>query len=131
MNDQYEVYYEYDEDGFINKAILEDGLTENTTSQSNKEEMMSQHEKTVFNQVFKSNYFGSTNGFFMIQFIDNVIKSNEENPNHIITVNYDGIETSDAAELRAMKKKFSNTVDYEVYYEYDENGLINKAIVEK
>ena len=130
INDQYEVYYEYDEEGYINKAIIED-VKINAQSNETTQEMMSEFEVTRFNQVFKSNYFGSTNGFFMIGFIDNVIKSNEENPKHIITVSYEGTETSDANELRAMKKKFSNTVDYEVYYEYDENGLINKAIVEK
>ena len=30
-----------------------------------------------------------------------------------------------------MKKKFSKGTTYEIIYEYDENGLINKAIIEK
>ena len=92
---------------------------------------MSKFDIDRFNMIFKSNYFGSTNGFFLIDFIDNVIKSNEENHEHIITVSFDGTETSDASELRAFKKKFSNQIDYEVIYEYDEIGLIKKAIVEK
>ena len=121
-DDNYEIYYEYDENGYINKAIIEDG---------NTEKQMSKFDIDRFNMIFKSNYFGSTNGFFMMGFIDNVIKSNEENPEHIITVSFDGTETSDASELRALKKKFSNRIDYEVIYEYDEIGLIKKAIVEK
>jgi len=65
----------------------------------------------------------------MSQFIDEVIKSNEENPDHIITVNYNGVETSNPNELRNMKKQFENRTTYEIFYEYDANGLINKANV--
>ena len=65
----------------------------------------------------------------MSQFIDEVIKSNEENPDNIITVNYNGVETSNPNELRNMKKQFENRTTYEIFYEYDANGLINKANV--
>lgn len=84
-----------------------------------------------FNSKFKTLYYGSTDGFFMNNFLDTVIKSNEENPEHIITVNFADTETNDASELRKMKKKFSKGTTYEIIYEYDENGLINKAIIEK
>ena len=86
--------------------------------------------KEAFNNTFKTLYYGTTDGFFMTSFIDEVIKSNEENPEHIITVNFDGIETSNVNELRNMKKKFTTGTNYEVYYEYDENGLINKANID-
>lgn len=84
-----------------------------------------------FNSKFKTLYYGSTDGFFMNNFLDTVIKSNEENPEHIITVNFADTETNDASELRKMKKKFSKGTTYEIIYEYDENELINKAIIEK
>lgn len=86
--------------------------------------------KELFNHEFKSLYFGSVDGFFMNNFIDAVIKSNEENPNNIITVNFEELETSDASELREMKKKFNKTTTYEISYEYDDNGLIKKAKIE-
>ena len=86
--------------------------------------------KEAFNNTFKTLYYGTIDGFFMTSFIDEVIKSNEENPEHIITVNFDGIETSNVNELRNMKKKFTTGTNYEVYYEYDENGLINKAKID-
>lgn len=116
----YEIYYEYDEKGYINKAIIEED-----------EEKISEFEVKRFNQIFKSNYFGSINGFFMNGFIDEVIKSNQENPNNIITVKFEKVETNDDSKLREMKKKFTNRKEYEIIYKYDKNGLINKAIVEE
>ena len=59
-----------------------------------------------FNSKFKTLYYGSTDGFFMNNFLDTVIKSNEENPEHIITVNFADTETNDASELRKMKRSF-------------------------
>ena len=71
-------------------------------------EKLSETAITSFNRTFKNLYYGSKDGFFMSQFIDEVIKSNEENPDHIITVNYNGVETSNPNELRNMKKQFEN-----------------------
>lgn len=112
----YEVSYEYDGEGYINKAII-------------SKEKLSETVINSFNRTFKNLYYGSKDGFFMSQFIDEVIKSNEENPDHIITVNYNGVETSNPNELRNMKKQFENRTTYEIFYEYDANGLINKANV--
>lgn len=117
-NKRYEVSYEYDEDGYINKAII-------------ATEKLTEFAVNSFNNKFKALYFGTTNGFFMNNFIDAVILSNEENPDNIITVTYNGVTTSNADELRNMKKTFSNKTEYEISYEYDENGLINKANVVK
>ena len=101
---------------YINKAII-------------SKEKLSETAINSFNRTFKNLYYGSKDGFFMSQFIDEVIKSNEENPDHIITVNYNGVETSNPNELRNMKKQFENRTTYEIFYEYDANGLINKANV--
>lgn len=132
----YEVYYEYDEKGYINKAIIEDGEKKDSNSQltdflNNSNEQMTNFQKDSFNTTFLTLYFGSTDGFFMKNFIDEIIKSNEEHPEHIITVNYAGTETSDANELRNIKNNFSNSTSYEIIYEYDENGLINKAKIKQ
>lgn len=116
----YEISYEYDDIGLINRATVTSGK-------------MSEFSINSFNNTFKVHYYGSTNGFFMNGFIDAVIKSNEENPDNIITVSYNGTTTSDSNELRNMKKKFSNSnmVTYEISYEYDEDGLITKANVSR
>ena len=110
----YEISYEYDEEGYINKAII-------------GREKLTDYAINLFNNTFKSLYYGTENGFFMDDFIDQVIQSNEEHPDNIITVNYNGVVTSNADELRNMKKKFTNGKTYDISYEYDEDGLINKA----
>lgn len=143
--DKYEIYYEYDEKGFINKAIIEEdeNETENDMNIKNdatsimnqfgdimnsfQSQQNSNQKSKEFNNKFKTLYYGSTNGFFMKNFLDEVVKSNEENPEHIIKVELNGNETSDASELRNMKDQFSNNTNYEITYEYDENGFINKA----
>lgn len=41
------------------------------------------------------------------------------------------IETQDEAEIRNIKKQIDQFENYELYFEYDEEGYINKAIIEK
>ena len=137
---KYQVWYEYDENGYINKAIVEEGNDEfidemnkmqnmflDNLSKSNIESKMNS-----FNSTFKTFYYGSTNAFFIKDFVDEVIKSNEENPNNLITIKYNKFESNNADEIKKLKKQFSSdsSKEYEIYYEYDENGYINKAIVE-
>ena len=68
----------------------------------------------------------------MNNFVDEVIKSNEEHPNNLITVKYKELEAKSSDDLRTLKKQLKSGVNdkYEIYYEYDENGYINKAIIE-
>ena len=115
-NKIYEVSYEYDENGYINKAII-------------LREKLTDFAIDSFNSTFKNLYFGSQNGFFMSNCIDAVIKFNEENPDNNIIVSYDGTETSNSEELRNMKKQFKTETTYEISYEYNDNGLVNKAII--
>ncbi len=116
----YPISYEYDENGYINKAIIGN-------------EIITNFEISSFNSTFKNLFYGTTNASFMNNFIDEIIKSNEEHPDYIITVSFNGKETSNASELRTMKKSFSNDPrnSYDISYEYDENGFINKAKIEK
>lgn len=85
-----------------------------------------------FNGKFKTLYYGSTNGFYMNDFIDEVLKSNDEHPNKLITVKYKDLESNNAEEIKEIKRQIkSNLTDtYEIYYEYDNNGYINKAMIE-
>lgn len=114
----YNISYEYNEDGYISKAIItEKGFTKSAIN--------------LFNHTFKTLYFGSQNGFFVTSFIDEVIKSNEDHPDNLISVSYNGIVTSDKDKLKNMKKSFSNIETYDIYYEYDESGLITRANITK
>ena len=40
-------------------------------------------------------------------------------------------ETQDETEIKNIKKQMGTFVDYDVTFEYDEQGYINKAIIEK
>lgn len=97
------------------------------------EESEKEFDRDLFNNSFKTLYYGSTNGFLMDNFIDEVLKSNEENPNKLITIKYKDFESNSANEIKTLKKQIKNDVTdkYEIYYEYDENGYINKAIIEE
>jgi len=84
-----------------------------------------------FNGMFETLYFGNTDGFIMPNFIDEVIKSNQKNPFHIIVVKYEDMETSDANELREMANKFEEDNDYNIIYDYNVEGYIRKATIQK
>ena len=40
-------------------------------------------------------------------------------------------ETYDETEIKNIKKQMETFVDYDITFEYDEQGYINKAIIEK
>lgn len=88
--------------------------------------------KSEFNSSFEVHYNGSVYGVWMSDLLGDVITSNTKNPSHIISVKYGDIETSDSDEIKAIKNKLDNTMNtkYLVSYEYDEDGYINKAIIE-
>ena len=111
----FEVSFEYDEDGFIKEAILERRYTE--------------FEISRFNLSFESGT-GTKSGNMTGYVLDDVITSNNTQERKI-TVKYGETETQDAAEIRKIKQGFDKWGNYEVYVEYDENGFINKVIVEK
>lgn len=101
-------------------------------SENEIQESRRNFDRDLFNSNFKNLYYGSTTGFFMNNFVDEVIKSNEEHPNNLITVKYKELEAKSSDDLRTLKKQLKSGVNdkYEIYYEYDENGYINKAIIE-
>lgn len=101
-------------------------------SEKEMQESKKEFDRNSFNNKFKNLYYGSTTGFFMNNFVDEVIKSNEEHPNNLITVKYKELEAKNTSDLRTLKSQLKNGVTdkYEIYYEYDENGYINKAIIE-
>ena len=96
------------------------------------QESEKEFDRDSFNNKFKTLYYGSTTGFFMNNFVDEVIKSNEEHPNNLITVKYKELEANSTTDLRTLKKQLKSGVNekYEIYYEYDEKGYINKATIE-
>lgn len=115
----YEVSIEYDDDGYVNKVILEDIY--------NKEK--EEQEKRWFNQRFESDT-GTNPTLFIDSTLDDIISVNKKNPEHIVTLVYNDIQTSDEAKIKEVKHSLDQFKKYEVSVDYDENGYVNKVILE-
>lgn len=75
-------------------------------------------------------YTGTKMGVHVIAVLDDIIASNKTE-NRKITVKYQETETQDETEIKNIKQKIGTFDNYEVTFEYDEDGYINKAIIEK
>lgn len=86
--------------------------------------------KDSFNWDFEM-YKGTKYGSSVRSLIDNIITNNQKNERKV-TAKYNDTETLDPTELRAMKRNFDdNFAQFEVYFEYDEDGYIYEAFIEK
>ncbi len=83
----------------------------------------------IFNSSFE-NMEGSRSGFFLISDLEEVISSNKQNPDHLITIKTDAINTSDVNEIRAFKKNIESNDKYEISVDYDEDGYVNLITIE-
>ena len=72
-------------------------------------------------------YAGTQWGTSVVTVIDMVITNNKKNKDHIITVSYNGVDTQDEEEIRNFKSNFETFTDYEIIYDYDDDGFINKV----
>ena len=74
-------------------------------------------------------YNGTQSCFFVKRCLDEVITSNKTKERKV-TVKYNEIETQDADEIKDLKKSLVDDKEYEVSYDYDEGGFINKVTIE-
>ena len=111
----YEISLEYDEEGYINEAIIE--------------KVVSQIEIRRFNSPFEI-YSGTGMGGQVIALLDNIITSNKTQDQKI-TIKYNETETQDESEIKNIKRNIGTFNNYEVTFEYDADGFINKEIIEK
>lgn len=111
----YEITLEYDEEGYINEVIIE--------------KVVRQLDISKFNNNFKI-YSGTNKGGQIIALLDNIITSNKTKERKI-TVKYKETETKDESEIKNIKRDIDTFNNYEVTFEYDADGFINEAIIEK
>lgn len=111
----YEISLEYDEEGYINEAIIE--------------KVVSQMDISRFNSPLEISS-GTKMGGHVIGLFDDIITSNKTEDRKI-TVKYNETETQDEAEIKNIKRNIGTFDNYEVTFEYDADGFINKAIIEK
>ncbi len=120
----YEVSFDYDKEGYINKVTIMDIEGQDTPSINTNDVG-----KSIFNNSFEM-ATGTSYGLQVSNLLDDVITSNNKNKTHLITVSYGSTITSDASELRELKKSFDSWTQYEVFLDYDENGYVNQVNIE-
>ena len=74
-------------------------------------------------------YSGTSYGSQVFSLLDNVVTSIKKNTDHLITVTYGAITTSNTDEITTLKKQLDSTSKYEVSFDYDSNGYINKVTI--
>lgn len=88
-----------------------------------------------FNSDFEF-YQGTVGGTSTSNQIDNVIKSNKKNTNHLVEVIFDGVSYgTDPDKIKEIKDSLKDFNGYKLqYYEisidYDDNGYVNKITIE-
>lgn len=115
---------------------IEDKIKE---QQEKIEQQEKENEKKREISSFNSNfefYQGTEGGTSTGYQIDNVIKSNKKNANHLVEVIFDGVSYgTDTEKIKEIKNSLKNFNGYELqYYEisidYDDNGYVNKITIE-
>lgn len=115
---------------------IEDKIKE---QQEKIEQQQKENEKkreiNSFNSDFEF-YQGTEGGTSTSYQIDNVIKSNKKNADHLVEVIFDGVSYgTDTEKIKEIKNSLKNFNGYKLqYYEisidYDDNGYVNKITIE-
>lgn len=92
-------------------------------------EDMNKYEIKSFNSTFEL-YVGTEYGSSVGRLIDKISTNNKKDKNHQVTIKYKDTETKDPEIMKDLKKQFDEWTEYEVSFEYDENGLIYLAVIE-
>ncbi len=114
--DDYELSLDYDEEGYINKVTIEE-LKRTPTI----------FDKAIFNMDFEISQ-GSNVSSTVISILDKVVISNKKYDKKI-TVSYKEIETQEESDIINIKKQINNMSEYNISYDYDEDGFINKVTI--
>jgi len=96
----------------------------------NNNNSFSDFDRKSFNSSFEM-YVGTEWGLSVSRLIDEVITNNKTNNEHIITVVFENINSTDSNEIRNIKKSLDDWTEYEVILDYDENGFVNLITIER
>ena len=80
-------------------------------------------DQDVFNASFEM-YNGTEYGTSVKNLIDKIVTNNKKEKDKTIIVIYQGESINEPKELQSLKTKFEDMTQYEVSFEYDENGYI-------
>lgn len=103
-----------------------------------KKEQEEYHEnfsKDSFNSTFEINQ-GTKSGMFAKSQVDNIIKNNKKDKEHLIEVIFDGTsygtDPSNISNVKNNLREFNGNKfqEYEISLDYDDNGYVNKVTIE-
>lgn len=118
----YEISLDYDDEGYICTYSIEEA--EKTVAQK-KQELSNR--RSLFNLSYRE---GSLSGFFINNDLDDIILSNEKNADKQIIVKYNDAESKEEGDIENIKKKISTHIEYKVRLQYDDEGFVNKYVIE-
>ena len=105
------------------------GLNEAKTSNQNIiDKAYEQYYQSSFNSRLEM-YKGSQYGSQVDNLISEIVEILKKNTDKKITIIYSGNEISDVSEIDNLIGTFEQWTKYVVTFDYDENGLINKATI--
>ena len=100
-----------------------------------QEEYHENFSKDSFNSTFEMNQ-GTKSGMFAKSQVDNVMKNNKKDKEHLIEVVFDGTSYgTDPLNIQNIKNKLQEFngykfQEYEISLDYDDNGYVNKVTIE-
>lgn len=86
------------------------------------------HKIELFNNNFEL-YNGTNNGIRVKNLLEDIVTNNKKNNNHIINVIYGNNNTSNTDEITSIKKSLDDLTDYEVDFDYNDEGYIYKVTI--
>lgn len=101
----------------------------NQEHQNRVEQMNKETEKRTHNTYFE-NSTGTEPTLFVESTLDKIISVNKKNTGHTVTLVYNNIVTTDETEIKNIKHSLVDFSEYEVSIEYDDDGYVNKVILE-
>ena len=100
-----------------------------------QEEYHKNFSKDSFNSTFEMNQ-GTKSGMFAKSQVDNIIKNNKKDKEHLIEVVFDGTsygtDPSNISNVKNNLREFNGYKfqEYEISLDYDDNGYVNKVTIE-
>lgn len=103
-----------------------DNVTDSFDKSNSSE--ISSYDISTFNNDLEI-YQGTKYGSSVLGLLDNVVTKIKKNNIHSITVTYGTFTVSNVDDIISLKKEFDDMARYEISFEYDSDGFINKVSI--
>lgn len=123
---------ELEKDVFSSTNSIINGITNGQEDNTANDEIKDEITAKFFNAMLEL-YGGTTKKSIVVEVLDKVITNNKTNERKIM-VKYNKTETQEEKAIREIKQKINKEdsfQDFEIIYEYDEDGYIYKVEIEK